>query len=223
MPNLSRGTAILLIAIVLNYTARQIHALCIQGTVANPSDDDFGSLQVAAYARDGKLETSASVTANATFNLFLKPGGATPYILHLLGSIQNQYHPIILYVDPLRVLFSKVRYSPLQRLNLTTVGAEDMNTAVHFEPSAPTLHALKRKQRRFSVRTLWAYRLQALMLAGAVFIIWFPKFIRDLPKEVREELLGEKEDEMGDPNALFKSLFGIQDDSNQQATKSKAA
>lgn len=188
-----------------------IHSLAINGTVATPCDDPLSALQVAAYGRDGKLASSAAITANATFRLFLQVSQQTHYILYLLGSTENHYDPIIVEVDPHQVLLAQVRKSPLQ-LPPRSSQQKNASTSVHFVSGNPTRFSRKRMNKRWSWRNLWAYRMHALLLSGAVFVIWFPKVIRDLPSDVRAELLGERNEEPSDPNLVFKALSGIQED-----------
>ncbi|PXF48981.1 hypothetical protein BWQ96_01119 [Gracilariopsis chorda] len=188
-----------------------VHSLTINGTLATPCDDPVSALQVAAYGRDGKLASSAAITANATFRLFLQVSERTHYILYLLGSIENHYDPLIVDVEPHQVLLAHVRKSPLQ-LPPKASNQEDVTTVVHFVPGNPTRFSRKRMNKRWSWRNLWAYRMHALLLTGAVFIVWFPKIIRDLPSDVRAELLGEHQEEPLDPNAVFKALSGLQED-----------
>ncbi|PXF40000.1 hypothetical protein BWQ96_10292 [Gracilariopsis chorda] len=115
MRSLRATSAVVLISVAasltVTLTATLSHALRVRRTVATPCDDVLSSLQVAAYARNGRLESSAAVTARASFNLFLKLATTTHYVLHLLAAIQNQYHPIMLQVDPDHVLLSHVRPS----------------------------------------------------------------------------------------------------------------
>lgn len=90
----------------------------------------------------------------------------------------------------------------------------DKTPRLHFIPLRRTRFRKPKRKTGFRYYALyiplklWWNRMYVFGTLGLVFMVWFPHIIHRLPPEMREELIGEKEPDLGDPNRLIKSLLG---------------
>lgn len=177
------------------------------------------TIRIAVYSRSGERIESALVTPDGNFKLHLLPQQSDGvYILYLIGSMTDEYAPMLLNLQAGTVKSVLSRRNPLL---IPPKPDEEWpeNDKIRFVSSAKALYV--QKGNSWSWRYLWAYKFRLLQLAGVAFVVWFPKVIRDLPKELREELMGEKEPELGDTNAHFKALLGREDKEMPAASSSR--
>lgn len=55
---------------------------------------------------------------------------------------------------------------------------------------------------------LWRNKFYVTGAFAVAFLLGFPHIFHKLPPEMREELTGEKEPDLGDPNKVVKTLLG---------------
>lgn len=90
----------------------------------------------------------------------------------------------------------------------------DKTPRLHFIPLRRTYFRKPKRKTGFRYyalyipRKLWWNRMYVFGTLGLVFMVWFPHIIHRLPPDMRDELIGEKEPDLGDPNRLIKSLLG---------------
>lgn len=196
--------------VFLCFTANALTQAAIEGS-ANIDAAELtrtNTIRVTVYSRHGALIETAPVKIDGTFTLYLLPKQSDGvYVLHLLGSMTNEYAPLLLNLRAGSVTSVISRPTPL----LIAPESEEKwpsEYEVKFVPQSPSNYV---KNRSWSWSDLWAYKSRFLLLLAVAFVVWFPRVIQDLPKELREELTGEKEPELGDANAHFKALLGRTD------------
>lgn len=168
-----------------------------------------GAIRVTVHSPDARLVESTPITPNGTFSLHLLPLQSDgPYILHLLGHPHLEYPPLLLLLQSSTVKSALPRPRPLL-LVPDSPKQWPPDSDLIFRPTQPTNFAQRSQPWRW--RNLWKYKIRVIQLAAVAFIVWFPTVIRDLPKELREDLMGEKEVDLGDTNAHFKNLLGRTD------------
>lgn len=104
----------------------------------------------------------------------------------------------------------------IEKSETETSESDDINQVprLHFIPlrrtrfRKPTRKTGFRYYALYIPRKLWWNKMYVFGTLGLVFMVWFPHIIHRLPPEMREELIGEKEPDLGDPNRLIKSLLG---------------
>lgn len=186
-----------------------VAASAITGSVVlDPSQETRGAmLRVWVHAQDGSLVESSAVALDGSFLLHSLPAETDGiYILHLNGAIIDEYVPLLVVLRSGGVASVLPRKEPLMVPPRPGSSAWPDSTELKFVPLRKANYAKKRAPWR--LRDLWRYKFRILQLMAVVFVVWFPQFIRELPKELREELMGEEEVDSGDPNALVKTLLG---------------
>lgn len=166
-----------------------------------------GTVRVLVHSRRGRLIESAPVAADSTFqliNLPEQPNGL--YVLQLIGTTVHDYNPLLVRLDRGSVAGVLNRDSPVILPPGFDSDKWTADSELTFQPVAKTNYLRQRAPWR--LRDLWRYRYTFVQFAAVAFVVWFPRFIQDLPQDLREELLGEKEPNIGDPNAVLKAVTG---------------
>lgn len=222
----SRLTCSLLLCLLCLARAR-----AIVGTIDTPDDDDICNLTVAVLsARDGSIietapviasppsSSSSSSSSSSAYTFSLHGVSATDgrYVVRVVGSVAYEYNSVI----------ATIREGTLNA-SMSRAGAEDalMYPAdVHPGPNPPNVHLyavrrtslLRTSPHRFASiaylvelpRLAWRNKFYGAGALAVAFLLWFPHVFHKLPKEMREELTGEKEPDLGDPNKVLKALLG---------------
>lgn len=182
-----------------------VQGAAITGTVLQATRER-NALSVPVHARDGTLVESPTVTKNGSVLFSLLPEQKDGvFLLNIYGDADYEYTPILLLLKNGAIASSFPRKDPL-----LIPPREDepwpSETEIVFQPRRKANYA--RKPAPWRLRDLWRYKFQVLQLLAIAFVVWFPQVIRDLPKDLREELMGEKEEDIGDSNAVLKALLG---------------
>lgn len=199
------------------------HLRPITGSISQPFGDHDKQLYVVAYGRDGSIYESAPVTTSAKFSFFTLRKTPGDYVLHLRGAELEEYNSILIRINSK----NRVAYVYVRKNTLTLPPArdqdfddEDMNEDLEilFKPSGKSFYA--RKQKSWSLWDLWAYKYRVLQGLVLLFIVSFPQVIQSLPKEMREELTGEKEPDMSNANDIYNILSAKADSSQSNRKRS---
>lgn len=176
----------------------------ITGTVDRANVGDKRSyLQVVVRSNTGEIIECVPVTHQLTFVLYQVVELDGFHVVHLSGSTEWEFIPYIISLSNGSLTAAYRRMNPLE-LPSSIQRANDTLT-IHFTSSTPTAYILTRSKWRlgsfFSIQRL-------LFVLAFAFIVSFPHFFRQLPKEVQDELVGEKEHDTRDPNRVIKALIG---------------
>lgn len=196
------------LAVLANFVTFSVAA--VTGSVAVDPSEKGVFLQVRARSRDGALIESSPVTENGFVyfhSLPKQPDGV--YVLQLYGAMSYEYHPILVLLQDGAVKSAMLRSQPLIVPPRIDSPAWPRTSEIEFKPFVKTNYA--KKAAPWRLRDMWNSKLRLLQLFALIFVVWFPQFIRELPKDLREELMGEKEEDIGDPNAVVKTLIGRED------------
>lgn len=196
--------AALVLLIVLNHVP--VHAMSdgITGTVDSANvGDALPYLQVVVRSETGAIVECVPVTSQLTFTLYRVLGTDGFYIVQLSGSTEWEFTPFIITLSKGNLSAAYRRLNPLE-LPSRIQRAND-NLTIHFTSTVPTMYVPVRAQ--WNLASLFSFQ-RVFFVAALAFIVSFPHFFRQLPREVREELIGEKEADTGDPNRVTKALFG---------------
>lgn len=210
----------LLLCLLCLARARSIH-----GSIDVPSDDIASNLVIAvASAADGAIVETvpiiSSVLNNHSFELHTTAAKNGRYLVSVFGSVAYEYSSVVATVHDSTLIASFARESVTHAL---VYPAEQ-----HVGENAPSIqiNALRRtrlarsKANRFGSVSdvayfvinlpsyVWRNKLYIAASLAVFFILWFPHVFHKLPKEMREELSGEKEADLGDPNKVLKALLG---------------
>lgn len=176
----------------------------ITGTVDSANVADKRSyLQVVVRSKTGEIIECVPVTPQLTFVLYRVIELDGFHVVQLSGSTEWEFVPFIISLSNGSLTAAYRRMNPLE-LPSSIQRANDTLT-IHFTSSTPTAYVLTRSKWRlgsfFSTQRL-------LFVLAFAFIISFPHFFRQLPREVQEELIGEKEHDTRDPNRVIKAFIG---------------
>lgn len=203
-PCLRELCQVLMLASLITYSAA---AVAITGSVFLDPSLKSPSLQVWVQSRYGALVESSPVASDGSVLFHSLPTQTDGvYVLHLNGATSYEYLPILVLLQNGAITSAMPRTEPLMIPPDAGAPAWPSTTEIEFKPFGKTNYA--KKSPPWRLRDLWRNKIRLLQLLALVFVVWFPQFIRELPKELREELMGEKEEDMGDPNALVKTLLG---------------
>lgn len=168
-----------------------------------------GTLRVLVHSKVGELIESAAISPDNTFELFVLPTREDgTYILHVSGNQIDEYNTLLVLLQRGTVVGTYMRTNPLILPPDPNSGAWIAGPEIIFEPFTKTNY--KKTGSQWTLRSLWSFSTvkRILQLTAIGFVVWFPHFIRGLPKDLREELMHEKEVDLGDPNAVAKALTG---------------
>lgn len=204
-------------------TSTAVSPVVIGGSILQPFADSPSALTIAVYGRNGVLASSAPVTRVGSFSLYsISPGD---YVVHIIGAVEQEYEDIFIHAGEGGLEYVEVRDDLLRipgRNMSTSAGSTiDAEYGIVFRPKRKA--RFKREKKKWTLRSLLRYKYRLLQLLGAAFVVWFPQFMRSLPKDIREELMGEKEDDGGDPNAVFKMLVSYEEKGANNGTETGSA
>lgn len=169
--------------------------------ISNPAD-----IYVSVHTQSGHLLETSPIQSDSQFTLLYIEDKYENgiYVLRVNGKLQIEYMPLLVRVQGNKVVAVVEREHPLIRVpeNEKEWGKK---MEIRFRGKGTTNY--ERRSTPWSWTLLWQYRVRLLQLAGIAFVVWFPSVIKDLPKEMREELLGEKEEELGDLNRHINMLL----------------
>lgn len=194
----------------------------IRGTIESPFADHTSQLSIVAYSRDGIIVDHSLVTHRASFNLHRLGNQDGDYVLHVVGAVEEDYDPQFVRIVDGYIRTVESQQDPLILPNPQGQGSDNRSISLTFVPARKTNYT--HAKRPWRLKDLWAYRIRVLQLAAVAFVVWFPQFIRSLPKDVRDALMDEKPEDIGDVTAVFCALSGYKESTTTQAaapTKSK--
>lgn len=204
---------ILVVYQCLTYVCEACDASPLKGSLVPPFQDTPSDLTIVAYSRVGHKVDTAPVTVHASFDLFSVLSHAGDYMLHVEGSVIENYDPVFLRVENCKPVYIEARQNILQVPNATKAMQAGKVSIKHptyllFKPRGKTNYV--RYKRPWRLKHLWRYKTRFLQLIAVLFIIWFPHFLRTLPKDLQDELMGETKEDNTDADALFKTLTAYQ-------------
>lgn len=201
----------------------------IPGTIEPHARDHAANLSVLVTSGEGFLVEVVPVTAAHTFALLALPARAGLHVVSVAGSTHAEFNPIIVDISDGALALAYARDAHKRAITIPDgrplpgdatppplsgdgIGNDDADAAaprhaaLHFAPARnASFEKLPRSRLRFL--NLWRYRSRIMQLLAVGFIVWFPRFFRKLPAHIREELLGEKDPDLGDPNRVIKALL----------------
>lgn len=181
----------------------------LNGTIS-AENDHSADLTVVAVSKSGQTTECAPVISQSFFTLRTIEKMDDIFVLYVSGSTEFEYNSIIAEVRSGKLISTFERTRPKDFLTVfsaDTVG--NKANQLHFSGiRATTFRAKKTSWTLWDIPFyLWHKKWYAFMFVSVLFILWFPRIFEKLPKEMREELTGEKEPDWGDPNRVVKSLI----------------
>lgn len=170
-------------------------------------------VRVVVYGANGKEMHAAGVRGDGRFVVRGVADGV--YVAEVIGSSRWEFAKIWVRVLGGRVVWTERRLDLFVRpggLGDDVGGdGEEEGKEVVFEAYGeanylkvpPPWRLLDLVRNKFVVFQVFAIS----------FIVWFPQYIRALDKDLLEELTGEKEPDLGDPNKVVKALIGFDEHS----------
>lgn len=176
----------------------------LNGYVTSQSLDNPAILSVIAVSSFGQIVSQAPVTSQGNFTLYAFLAQTGYFTLYLLGAVRQEYPPVLVHVESGNLTAAYPRLDPLSVPQKVNPSGQPIS--VYFSPVREAVFAPRREPWR--LRHIWRYKVRFLQLLAVLFVVWFPRVIRELPQDLREELTGEKEPDIGDPNKVVKALLG---------------
>ena len=187
------------------------HPAWSQGVIAGEvqvSKDESHLLRVEVYAQSGLVSAVAPVLPDGAFQLTGLSDGI--YSAVVVGSMRSEYHAMHVLVAKGKLALVEDRWNPLRKPQL-----EDDASHGSAARKQATLRFLVKAHIDFSERQKpWPFldilqnKFLMFQVVGVIFVLLFPKYLKSLDKESLEELTGEKEPDLGDPNEVVKALIG---------------
>lgn len=183
----------------------------LNGTIQKASLDHANNLTVIVVSSTGQIVECAPVTSDSAFALSQISATDGLHLLYIIGSTMFEYNSIIVSIASGTITAAFERGSSNHALILpssTNIG--NKSPRLYFFPLRPTTFRFKETRWYLSdlPLLLWRKKLYIFVIMAFGFIIWFPRIFHHLPKEMREELTGDPELDLGDPNMVIKSLLG---------------
>lgn len=194
----------LLVAAILCLSSHAVSTE-ITGTVRESAREST-ALSVVVHASGGAIVDSSAVAQDGSL-LFSRLSKQTDgvFVLEVYGADTYEYTQLLVLLKNGAVASAMPRKDPLL-LPPREDAIWPEQTEIVMTPRKKTNYA--KKPAPWQLRDLWRLKYRLLQLLAVIFVVWFPQVIRDLPQELREEVLGEKDEDIGDPNALVKALLG---------------
>lgn len=194
----------------------------ISGRLPESCSDHSSSLSVVVYSRSGIHIETAAVLSNYTFTFHDLPNHIGKHILHVVGAVSEDYHPILVTINKHSVATFEHRENDLHLAQTDEDETIMKSTPLYLQFVLRESTNYTRKKRPWRLKDLWAYKLRFLQVAAVAFVVWFPQFIRSLPEEIRAEIMGEKSDDKVDPTFLVRALAGMTDTGENEVSASSS-